>query len=122
MRQRLGGGWRQAGILAAAGLVALDSMIDRLQEDHENAHLLAVRLIEIGLGVDLTKVQTNILRVDVGSIGTTSDDFCEYLAGKGIRVKKIGNRHVRMVTHKDFDRTHIERVVQTIQKSPLLSV
>ena len=117
LRQRLGGGWRQAGILAAAGVVALDSMIDRLRDDHDNAKLLAARLVDLGLGIDMAKVQTNILRIDVGTIGATSDEFCTYLASKNINVKKIGHHHVRMVTHKDFRREHIGQVAKIIGES-----
>jgi threonine aldolase len=67
MRQRLGGGWRQAGILASAGLVALEEMVDRLTEDHANAQRLAEGLLALGFSIDRDQVQTNIVRVPLGN-------------------------------------------------------
>jgi threonine aldolase len=74
-RKMLGGGMRQAGILAAAGIVGLQSMVDRLSEDHINARLLAESLATAGFSVDLSTVQTNIVIIDVSRMGMKADDF-----------------------------------------------
>ena len=121
MRQRLGGGWRQAGILAAAGLVAFDEMIDRLSEDHNNARQLANGLSELGLDINLNQVQTNIIRVGVEPLQITAAEFCDYMKTAGINVKKIGKHQVRMITHKDFSGTQMDRVLQTVQGAPFIN-
>ena len=114
MRQMLGGGWRQAGIIAAAGIVALEQMVDRLAEDHENARLLAEGLITLGLGIDSTQVQTNIIHIDLSVLGVTSVDFCSSLLEKGVKAKPVGLYEVRMITHKDFKASDIETVLDAV--------
>lgn len=114
MRQRLGGGWRQAGILAAAGIVALDNMIDRLADDHINAKKLAMGLKEIGLGIDLNQVQTNIIYVNLSEVPLDSIYFAEQLSVLGVKVKPIEPKAVRMVTHKDISKKDLENVLQVI--------
>ena len=109
-RQQLGGGWRQAGILAAAGLVALDEMIDRLSEDHARARRLAELLFTAGFGIDLSQVQSNIIRVDLSPLSLEGNMFARALAAQGIRVKVIGPSVVRMVTHKDISDVDVEEV------------
>lgn len=115
MRQMLGGGWRQAGIIAAAGIVALEEMVDRLAEDHENARQLAEGLIKIGLDIDLAQVQTNIVHLDLSNTGRTAADFCAALAEKGVRIKAVGPYEARMVTHKDFCAADTKRVLEAVQ-------
>jgi threonine aldolase len=112
MRQRLGGGWRQAGILAAAGIVGLTEMVDRLADDHSNAHRMAARLLELGLGIDLDQVQTNIIHINLPQLAT---QFCESLLAQGVHVKNIGPNQVRMVTHKDFSSAEIEQVLSAVK-------
>lgn len=116
MRQRLGGGWRQAGIIAAAGIVALDEMIERLAEDHDHAKLLALGLKEIGLGIDIEQVQTNIVRVDLSAIPVDAYYFAEKLSHEGIKVKPVEQRVIRMVTHKDISKEDIDIVLNLISK------
>ena len=111
MRQRLGGGWRQAGILASAGIVALTEMIDRLADDHANALHMAEGLLDLGLGIDLEQVQTNIIHVD---LPLPAAQFCKRLLAQGVQVKRIGPNQVRMVTHKDFPETEIEQVLAAV--------
>ena len=118
MRQRLGGGWRQAGILAAAGLVAFSEMIDRMSEDHDNAQQLANGLVGLGLDINLDEVQTNIIPVGVEPLQVTAAEFCDYMKAAGINVKNIGKYKVRMMTHKDFSSTQIDQVLQTIKDAP----
>ena len=116
MRQRLGGGWRQAGIIAAAGIVALDEMIERLAEDHDHAKLLALGLKEIGLGIDMEQVQTNIVHVDLSGISVDAYYFARKLSDEGIKVKPVEQRAVRMVTHKDISKEDIETALNLISK------
>jgi threonine aldolase len=102
LRQQLGGGWRQAGVIAAAGLVALDEMIPRLAEDHANARGLGQLLGEVGLGVDHAQIQTNIVRVGVGEFGLTAEEFVGRMAARGVLVKPVGPGTVRLVVHREI--------------------
>jgi threonine aldolase len=114
MRQRIGGGWRQAGILAAAGIVALEEMVERLAKDHLNARSLAEGLIELGLDVDLEQVQTNIIHVSLEPHDLDAPAFCQQLADLGVKAKMIGPQEVRMVTHKDIEGPDIGRVLEAV--------
>lgn len=116
MRQRLGGGWRQAGVLAAAGLVALDEMVERLSEDHRNALSLAEGLLELGFGIDLDQVQTNIIHVDLEPLGIDAKSFCRKLAGEFVKVKPIGEHEVRMITHKDVHFSDVKLVLNALAR------
>lgn len=108
-RKMLGGGLRQAGVLAAAGLVALRSMVDRLADDHLNARRLATGLNEVpGIEVDLATVQTNMVFVDVAIGGLDAAEFVRRLGDRGILAGAVGPTRVRFVTHKDVDRLGIE--------------
>jgi len=96
----LGGGMRQAGIMAAAGIVGLQTMVDRLAEDHDNARLLAEGLVELGMKVDLETVQTNMVFLNVPRTMMDIKDFVEELANKGILVvPKPRSNRIRLVTH-----------------------
>jgi len=105
-RKALGGGMRQAGVLAAAGLIALEEMPRRLGEDHANARLLAEAVAECKqASVDLTGVQTNIVMFSV------SGDATQVVAGlksKGILSSAIGPKDIRLVTHFDVSREDCE--------------
>ncbi len=104
-RKALGGGMRQAGVLAAAGLVAL-RRIPELAEDHYNARILAEGLAGVeGLKVDLSTVQTNIIVAE--TIGLTSTEVITALGKRGVRCVSFGPRLVRFVTHKDVNRNDI---------------
>lgn len=114
-RKALGGGMRQAGILAAAGLESL-RLIGRLKEDHSNARYLAESLNGLfGLRVDLDKVHTNIVVVDVSGAGLKSEQFLLAAAASGIRASSFGPDLVRFVTHKDITRADIESVIEIIK-------
>ena len=105
-RLRLGGGLRQAGILAAAGLVALDQQVDRLAEDHAHARLLAEAFADRFPGsVDPATVETNIVIVGHDDPGAVVDE----LAGRGVLVAPLGPRALRLVTHKDVSRAEVDR-------------
>lgn len=110
-RKILGGGMRQAGILAAAGIVALAEMVDRLADDHENARNLAEGLSNMdGLSIDPERVLTNIVYVDVIQKNMTSQILVERLNARGIRLLPTGPNRLRAVTNyhvtsSDIDRT-----------------
>ena len=109
-RKMLGGGMRQAGVLAAAGLVALDTMIDRLAEDHENARSLAEGLAELtGVECDLTRVQTNIVFFRLR--GTSAADFLAGCAKLGLRGGASGPDRVRFVTHYGITSADIKQAL-----------
>ncbi|MEO0185051.1 MAG: low-specificity L-threonine aldolase, partial [candidate division WOR-3 bacterium] len=98
-RKMLGGGMRQAGIIAAAGIVAIEDMIERLGEDHKNARVLAEGINNIpGLSIDLTKVKTNIIYFDLISEKISADELLEKMEEKGIRFLSTGPNRFRMVT------------------------
>jgi threonine aldolase len=116
-RKILGGGMRQAGIIAAPGIIALNTMVQRLQKDHQNARLLAERLNKIGgLSVNLATVQTNIIQVNVSGLGIPASQFAEAAKEQGVLFLPIDTRRVRMVTHKDIRRNHILKVVDIIER------
>ncbi len=111
-RKVLGGGMRQSGILAAAGLVALQEMTDRLAQDHENAHHLACGLAETdGLTVDVAKCQTNIVYIDIDPSLPPAVDMAQALAARGILILPTSERQIRAVTHHPISRRQIERAV-----------
>jgi threonine aldolase len=117
VRKMLGGGMRQAGIIAAAGIVALERMVDRLAEDHANARALAEGVAKLpGLSVDLASVQTNIVifRVERGGTAASAAATAELAAGCGarkVRIHAIGPSSIRCVTHKDIDAEDIGRTL-----------
>jgi threonine aldolase len=109
-RKMLGGGTRQAGVLAAAGLVALDTMVDRLAEDHENARTLAEGLAELpGVDCDLTRVQTDI--VSFRLTGISSADFLASCSKLGLRGGAPGPDRVRFVTHHGITAADIKQAL-----------
>jgi threonine aldolase len=116
-RKSLGGGMRQAGVLAAAGLLALEKMPARLHEDHENAHFLAEGLAKInGVGVDPAKVVTNIVVFDISETGMNSAELSNQLAALGVLANGINPETMRLVTHMDVDRAACARAVHLIKQ------
>jgi threonine aldolase len=114
-RKRLGGGMRQAGVLAAAGLIALEESPARLQEDHETARYLAGRLNRLD-GIDLaaTSVQTNILIFDISASGMSTAEFSKELKTRGVLANGVDARRLRMVTHADVSRADCESAADAI--------
>ena len=111
-RKMLGGGMRQAGVLAAAGLVALDTMIDRLAEDHQHARRLAQGLANIeGLSVDPDSIQSNIVFFDVDEELGTAADLIAALKEQGVLVSYPGKQSIRMVTHRHITPEDIEEAL-----------
>ena len=121
VRKMLGGGMRQAGVLAAAGLVALEEGPNRLHVDHENARFLADGLAEIpGIKIDPRKVVTNIVFFDISETGLSSHEISKRLAGRGVLANGVGAGAIRMVTHRDVDRANCECALHELRQ--ILSV
>src|SRR5437667_4666575 len=117
IRKMLGGGMRQAGVLAAAGLIALEKGPKRLQVDHDHAKLLATGLAAIpGITLNPAKVQTNIVIFNLKTSGWSSSDFLQTLAKRDVLAVPVDNERVRMVTHLDVDRNDVEKAAATVQE------
>jgi len=120
-RKMLGGGMRQAGVLAAASIVALETMVDRLREDHDNARRLAERLASLpGLILDLNTVMTNIVRFDLAP-KLSPEDFTTRALERGVKVSRLGGNQFRCVTNRmvsadnvDEAGTVLEEVLQSL--------
>ncbi len=113
-RKALGGGMRQAGVLAAAGLIALEDMPARLGDDHANARLLAEAIAGCpGVSVNLDEVQTNILFFRLLAGGAA--DFVARMKAAGVAASAIGADQVRLVTHFDVSRQDCETAAQVVQ-------
>ena len=116
-RKMLGGGMRQAGVLAAAGLLALEESPKGLPRDHENARFLAKGLSTVrGITIDARRVVTNIVIFDVRGTGRTAAEICDDLAQKKILCAPTDKYSVRMVTHYDVDRPGIERAIAATEE------
>lgn len=112
-RKKLGGGLRQAGYLAAPGIIALTQMTERLAEDHERAQQLAKGLRQLSLQVE--QVETNIVLVNTDSIGQTAVAFLERLEEKGVLAVDFDEYVVRFTTHRHISEQHIETVVAAVE-------
>lgn len=115
-RQMVGGGMRQAGIMAAAGLVALNTMISRLSEDHENSRRLAEGLVKIGFEIDMETVQTNMVFLQVPLGMMDPKKFVQELDKLGVRLNPPIGRRIRMVTHYGITREDIEYTLQAAEE------
>jgi threonine aldolase len=116
VRKMLGGGMRQAGILAAAGLIALEKMPARLPEDHQNARLLADLLCETRLDLEPSKVQTNIIMAGLYRTGWGSDRLALLLKEKEILITAVDPQKIRLMTHNDVNRDQIIRAATVISE------
>jgi threonine aldolase len=114
VRKMLGGGMRQVGVLCAPGLVALETMVERLAEDHACARRLADGLAEIE-GVRVEPADTNIVVFELPSGSAEAPSVCEAVAGDGVLALPIGPRRVRMVTHRDVGPADADRAVEAIR-------
>jgi threonine aldolase len=116
VRKALGGGMRQAGILAAAGLIALEQHTKRLHEDHANARFLAEGLAQVpGIKIDPAKVQTNILIFDISGTGMTAAEFSRKLAERNVLANGVNAETMRFVTHMDVNRAACERALAAVE-------
>jgi threonine aldolase len=115
IRKLLGGAMRQVGILAAAGIVALDEMIDRLAEDHENAHVIAENLSLIeGIRIEPDKVKTNVVIFEITRPGMSSHELVAALAEHKILSNPVDDSHIRFLTHNDVSREDCLRACEAI--------
>jgi len=116
-RKMFGGGMRQVGILAAAGIYALDHHLERLKEDHQNAKRLAVGLKEFkGVSIDPKHVETNIVIFDVANTGMTGAQVAEAMKKEGVLVHAFGKTQIRLVTHLDVTAEDIEKALKAFGK------
>jgi threonine aldolase len=108
-RKRLGGGMRQAGVLAAAGLIALEESPAYLPNDHANARFLAEQIAAVeGIALDPSRVRTNIVIFDISGLGIATKEFSQQLKSRGVLANGINATHMRMVTHIDVSRADCE--------------
>ena len=107
---------RQAGIIAAPGIIALEEMIDRLKDDHKNARRLAEGISKIeGIQIDLNRVQTNMVCFDVDDLGLSAETFVMILKENGILALPLAEKKVRMVTHRGIESKDIEKSIEVIE-------
>jgi threonine aldolase len=119
-RKRLGGGMRQAGVLAAAGLIALEESPAALAADHANARYLAERLSQLpGIKIDAQSVHTNIVVFDISELGLSTSEFSRRLKEQGILANGINPTHMRMVTHMDVSRQDCACAADAVAESAL---
>jgi len=116
-RRMLGGNMRQSGMLAAAGIVALETMVDRLAEDHATARLLAQGLQSIDPSlVDAAGIETNIVRVAVEASGRTAREWVDALTKEGVLVGDYGTKQLRFVTHRHIGRADVEAAIAAVRR------
>jgi len=113
VRKILGGGMRQAGVIAAPGIIALERMVPRLKEDHDNAKLLAMGLTEQGLNIDMATVQTNIVVAETAP--NKSAEFISKAKRNGVLCSSFGKSLVRFVTHYGIDKADIEDALERLR-------
>ena len=116
-RKIVGGGMRQAGVIAAAGIVALNEMIERLDDDHQNAKKLASGLANIqGIRTDPAAVETNILFFELTSDKITPQQLAARLKEKGVLIGSGPSRRIRMVTHYGIEPEHVTLTLSAFQQ------
>lgn len=116
VRRRIGGGMRQAGVIAAPGIVALETMVDRLAEDHRTARRLAEGLASVpGLAVALETVETNMVNVDHRGTGMTTDEVLRRLAAGGVIASGRPPHHIRLVTNRHHDDGVIDEALARVR-------
>lgn len=115
-KQRLGGSMRQAGVLAGAGLYALEHHVDRLAEDHANARHFAAGIAGIaGVEVDPERVDTNIVFFDVTGTGRSAAEVAQALEHRGVRIGDMDETGMRAVTHLDVTRAQVETAIEVLR-------
>lgn len=116
-RKAVGGGMRQAGVLAAAGIVALEEMVDRMAEDHANARFFAEAVAEIpGLSIDPETVRTNIVIYDVTNPLLTPAQVSAALKARGVLINPTEGRGMRAVTHYGIERSDVEKAIAALRE------
>jgi threonine aldolase len=116
-RKLLGGGMRQAGVIAAAGIIALNEMVDRLADDHANARRLAMGLAQMpGISIDPDQIRTNILFFEVTRKDLKPEQFVQRIGAEGVRMLAVGPQKVRAVTHYHITSEDVDQVLSVISK------
>jgi threonine aldolase len=114
-KHRFGGAMRQAGIIAAAGLYALDHNVERLAEDHANARDFGARLAALpGIRLDTENIETNLVFFDVGGAGLSAQAISEKLLARGVRIGVAGETRMRAVTHLDVSADNIREAAEVM--------
>jgi threonine aldolase len=116
-KHRFGGAMRQAGIVAAAGLYALDHNVDRLADDHARARRLAEGWDARGVPVDLDRVETNFVQVDVAALGLSREEAIDRLAAVGVGLSRTGRGRLRAVTHLDVSDEDVDRALDLVPEA-----
>jgi threonine aldolase len=114
-KHQFGGAMRQAGIIAAGAVYALNHHVERLAEDNENAHIFARGLAEIE-GIVVEPVETNLIFFDVSGLGVTAEAFNALLRDKGLRISVLGKTRARAVTHLDVSREQVKEALEIIRQ------
>jgi threonine aldolase len=118
IRKMVGGGMRQAGVLAAAGIVALEKMVDRLAEDHANARRLVEGLADIpGYRVSPSRVQTNLVMIELDGVDADYDAVGAALAAEGVKISRMSARRFRAVTHYGIERDDIDAALPVFARA-----
>ena len=115
VRKKLGGGMRQAGVIAAPGIIALDNMVDRLEDDHDNARKLSEGLEQIGLDIDPDRFKTNIVLLDTSDIDLKAERFVEKLKAEDILALSMDEYITRFVTHREINTEDINKALEAIE-------
>jgi threonine aldolase len=113
-KHQFGGAMRQAGIIAAGALYALEYHVERLAEDHENARVFAEGLAEVN-GIEVEPVETNLIFFDVSGLRVTAEGFNTLLMQRDVRVSVLGKTRARAVTHLDVSRAQVEEALNIIR-------
>ncbi|MEM9682645.1 MAG: threonine aldolase family protein [Pseudomonadota bacterium] len=114
-KQRMGGAMRQAGVIAAAGIYALENNVDRMAEDHANAKFFAERIAEIpGVDIDVNRVETNLVFFDVEKTGLTAAEVHDRLLDHGVRIGASSGASMRAVTHLDVGRDQLAEAASAL--------
>ena len=114
-RKRMGAGWRQAGVLAAAGNYALDRHVDRLADDHANAWTIAGLLAEAGV-VDPDTVETNIVLLDMTAARLSASELVEAARAEGVLAAVVGPQTIRLITHLDVTADDCRKAAETLAR------
>ncbi len=116
-KHQFGGAMRQAGLIAAAGIYALENHVERLAEDHANARHFAELIADIpGIGVELDAVQTNMIYFDTSGSALSAPQVGEGLLARGVRIGDIDDSLMRAVTHIDVDRAGVEEAASALRE------
>ena len=108
---------RQAGVVASAGIYALENNVERMADDHSNAKLLADRLTNMaGIDIDINTVQSNLVFFDVEGTGMSGQDMSKKLAEQGVRITAVRGTRMRAVTHMDVTRVQVEEAADVVRK------